>query len=722
MTLFTGLDPSSNISQLTAAPVVVEPEVLPESHPFDDDVKMSQEEIDRANALSCIISTVTDAYQSAKDARTTQEAIWLNNFLQWRGEYTPEEMAGIREAKLRNGNASEAFIKITKTKVTAALGQIQEILFPQDRFPLGIEATPEPEGIAKEVFLVPEAMPSVYGYEGDGEEIEPGATTQTLLGGLYSKYRNLIAGKKAVEGPSPDPKQFIQLSPADEAASLMQRIILDQMYEGNVQREIRRAAWECAVLGTGIIKGPLTMSETVHSWKKEGDAIVYTPTIKDSPDSKYVSCWDFYPDPNATCVQDAAFTIEKHKFNRPEITKLKSYKGFDRNAIDRVLRTPPKRDQEVWETQIREVDTTLSDDRYEVLEYWGYLEAKHLEYLDSIEKEELATLVDQAQVNVWICNGELLRVIINPFVPARIPYYAVPFEEANYQIWGISIPENMRDPQMLMNGHTRMAIDNLRLAGNVILEVNENQLVPGQDLTLHPGKVFRKQGGAPGQSIYGITIPNTAPQHLQMFDKARQLADEASGQPSYSYGQTGVSGTNRTALGMSMLMSAASGNIKQVVKNFDEYMIKPLGEAYFAWNMQFNPKADIRGDLRIVPKGTSSIMQKEVHSQRLLQFLQVVSSNQLLTPFANLDYLLREIAKALDLDPEKAVNDPKMAQLVAQIMGAMNAQGQEPGQPGSPEGMGTPNPMDNSGSGNGNPGVGIPQQPTEPGFSGNPQA
>jgi hypothetical protein len=39
-----------------------------------------------------------------------------------------------------------------------------------------------------------------------------------------------------------------------------------------------------------------------------------------------------------------------------------------------------------------------------------------------------------------------------------------------------------------------------------------------------------------------------------MFDKFRQLADEQTGIPSYSHGQTGVQSMTRTASGMSMLL------------------------------------------------------------------------------------------------------------------------------------------------------------------------
>ena len=66
-----------------------------------------------------------------------------------------------------------------------------------------------------------------------------------------------------------------------------------------------------------------------------------------------------------------------------------------------------------------------------------------------------------------------------------------------------------------------------------------------------------------------------------MFDKFRQLADEATGIPSYSHGATGVQSTTRTASGMSMLMGAAALSIKTVIKNIDDYLLKPLGESYF---------------------------------------------------------------------------------------------------------------------------------------------
>ena len=97
----------------------------------------------------------------------------------------------------------------------------------------------------------------------------------------------------------------------------------------------------------------------------------------------------------------------------------------------------------------------------------------------------------------------------------------------------------MTDTQQLMNGFMRMAVDNAVLSGNLIFEIDETNLVPGQDLELYPGKVFRRQGGAPGQALFGTKYPNVSSENMMMFDKARMMADDATGIPSYSHGQTG---------------------------------------------------------------------------------------------------------------------------------------------------------------------------------------
>jgi hypothetical protein len=181
-----------------------------------------------------------------------------------------------------------------------------------------------------------------------------------------------------------------------------------------------------------------------------------------------------------------------------------------------------------------------------------------------------------------------------------------------------------------------------------------------------------------------------------------------------------------------MLLGASSLNIKTVIKNLDDFLLKPLGEAYFQWNMQFlENKLDVEGDLEVKATGTNSLMQKEVRSQRLTMFLQT-AQNPAVAPFVKISKLISELAYSLDLDPDEILNDPEEAAIMAQIIGMQNARqanGEETESLGQPSPMGSPEgtpqqPQDLgvTGTGGGNIGTGNVPVAGENEFSGTPRA
>jgi hypothetical protein len=127
--------------------------------------------------------------------------------------------------------------------------------------------------------------------------------------------------------------------------------------------------------------------------------------------------------------------------------------------------------------------------------------------------------------------------------------------------------------------------------------------------------------------------------------------------------------------------------------------------------MQFDFDPEIKGDLEVKARGTESLMANEVRSQRLMQFLQV-ASNPALAPFAKFQYIIREIAKSLELDPDKVTNDMNEAAIQAELMKGMQQQQPQ----GAPAGADA---MDTSGAGGGTIGTGQAPTPQEQGFSGN---
>ena len=558
-------------------------------------------------------------------------------------------------------------------------------------------------------------------------ELAPGATEATFLGGLQDTFANA----PLAEGPSRLGEP--QISPAQKAALNMEKLIHDQLLDSNAVNVLRSAVFESALFGTGIIKGPLNYNKSVHKWTRDEEGNRnYTPYEKTMPRIEAVSVWDFHPDPSAISIEDAEYVIQRHRMNRQQLRNLQNRPYFNNDIIADVIANGPNYTDKYYEDTVRndENDPAYQDNRFEVLEYWGVLDG-YLAKQTGMDLPAGMDDLDQVQINAWICGPRVLRCVLNPFTPARIPYQAMPFEVNPYNIFGVGVAENMEDAQLLMNGHMRMAIDNLALAGNLVFDVDEASLVPGQNFDIFPGKIFRRQSGVTGTAINGLKFPSTANENIQMYQIARQLADEETGIPSIMHGQTGVTGTGRTAAGLSMLLGSASLSMKTVIKNVDDYMLKPLGEAFFQWNMQFNEDTpDIEGDLEIKPRGASAVMQKEVRTQRLTALLQTVS-NPMLAPFIKLPNLMRELAISQDIDPDSLVNDMSEAAIYAEMLkGLQNAQqgtgpaggttGQQPdplgGAGGVPQG---PPPTDDSGVGDGTIGVGTAPTAGESGFTGN---
>ena len=685
---------------------------------FEDVNPLALDEKTDDSELSSLISFIEDRFKRSKDWRRFDEERWLQSYRNYRGLYGPD-------VQFTEAERSRVFIKVTKTKVLAAYGQITDVLFARQKFPISIEPTTLPEGVTEAVHFDPNVPPeqteeqeeqSPYGFPGDGQDLEAGETLTSLqekklnLGPLEEKLSE-VEGLVEGEGLTPSAVTF---HPAMVAAKKMEKQIMDQLEESGASKHLRSATFECSLFGTGIIKGPFAVDKEYANWSDEGE---YSPTIKTVPQVKHVSCWDLYPDPDASNMDDATYIVERHKLSRSQLRELKDRPYFRKDSIDSCIDMGEVYASEYWEDDLKDYYLNDHPERYQVLEYWGLMDADIAkEYGIDLPKEFKNT--EQLQVNCWICNNYILRLVINPFKPARIPYYAVPYELNPYSFFGIGLAENMDDTQTLMNGFMRMAVDNAVLSGNLLIEVDETNLVPGQDLQVYPGKVFRRQGGAPGQAIFGTKFPNVSNENMQLFDKARQLSDEATGLPSFAHGQTGVAGTGRTAAGISMLMGAAAGSIKTVVKNFDDYLLRPLGESFFSFNMQFNFDSDIKGDLEIKARGTESLMANEVRSQRLLQFLQVVS-NPALAPFAKFTSIIREIANSMGLDPEKVCNTPEEAMRQAKILQQQQPT-PPPGTPQQPQAPGL-NPNDLQGGGAGNIGVGAAATPMEDQFSGTEQ-
>ena len=75
---------------------------------------------------------IKSKFEDAENGRRSHELKWLQSYKNFKGIYEST-------TQYRDSERKKVFIKITKTKVLAAYGQIVDILFSNKKFPLVVE-------------------------------------------------------------------------------------------------------------------------------------------------------------------------------------------------------------------------------------------------------------------------------------------------------------------------------------------------------------------------------------------------------------------------------------------------------------------------------------------------------------------------------------------------------------------------------------------------------
>jgi hypothetical protein len=235
------------------------------------------------------------------------------------------------------------------------------------------------------------------------------------------------------------------------------------------------------------------------------------------------------------------------------------------------------------------------------------------------------------------------------------------------------------------------------IASGPQVEVTVDRLPDGEDLTdIYPWKIWQvttdRTGG--GQPAVRFFQPNmNADVLMSVFQNFAKQADEVTGIPNYVYGSSSVSGAGRTASGLSMLMDNASKGIKQAVANIDK-IVSGIVQRLYLHNMMYDDDAYIKGDFKVVAKGAIGLIHKETLQMRRNEFLMATANpidSQIVGPEGRA-YLLRELARGLQMDTEKIVPDAdsmqeqKIQGLAMQMAQQMVKQAQAQ-QPTAPEAL-----------------------------------
>lgn len=468
----------------------------------------------------------------------------------------------------------------------------------------------------------------------------------------------------------------------ESIASAQKDIIRNQFKKINLRDTFDTATLEMAIYGTGILKGPVLVKKTVEGIEENTRMVAgvkvpmwkipfkHYPRWRRSYYETYekavspVSIWDFYTDNNADSNNKSIGCIERHNFTPYEFQQ--QYFGNEEYNQENVIKaynlasTPEYYEKlEVQQGFNYMGQQSPKDMKVTVLEYWGQapyaLVKPHLQFVPEDVSHADTDLVECSVVLAGIASEtdnlssiNILKANLNPSGD-RI-YRVCPFIKNPGSPWGIGVAESIRDSQMLVNSLTRLMVDNKALSGNGMFAINKEQLdmrATRDGLKVYPGKVFFTKGDV-NAAIRPLAFPDVTGGLEVAIDRFERWADEESGIPKYSQGESG-SFLNKTATGMSMIINQSNIFLKTTIRNIDEFWIKPLAKAFNSLNeVDGSYPESINYPLDVVPMGVDSLMAKEIKFENAMKLFQVAKETDLL-PFINKTNALHLVSDLLDV-------------------------------------------------------------------------
>lgn len=606
-----------------------------------------------------LASYVRQCWAEAKTAKREVIERLLRCERQRRGVYDPD-----REAEIRRTGGSDIFMMLTDVKCRAAESWIQDVMLNQQERVFELKPSKEPQ-IPNEMkmAIVDLVKREAEEFISQGDQMHP----ETFRARMEEVHETILHRVR---------------EEAADAARRMGDKISDQLDEGKFHEALKKFITDFVTFPCAIIKGPTVKRRKKMAWGNNYQPMVVTDFVREV---ERVSPYDIYPAPSSTGVNDA-YLFQRHRLSRAAMEAMMGLPGSNNDAIQTVIERYGQTGYMNWESGDSErrflegkpFRLPINEQAMETLEFWGSINGQML--MDWGLDDKSIVEDKEYEVNLWMTGNVVWRAVINPDPLGNRPYNIASWEEVPDSFWGVAMPEVMRDTQIMCNAAARSLANNMGVASGPQVEVTVDRLPDGEDITdVYPWKIWQvttdRTGG--GQPAVRFFQPNmNADVLMNVFQQFARQADEVTGIPNYVYGSSAVSGAGRTASGLSMLMDNASKGIKNAVANIDK-IVSGIVHRLYLHNMMYDDDIYIKGDFRVVAKGAIGLIHKEALQMRRNEFL-VATANPIDSQIVGAEgrsYLLRELARGLQMDTEKLVpNADSMRQQTVQQQATVLAQ------------------------------------------------
>jgi len=551
------------------------------------------------------------------EQRKEIEERWLTDLRQYHGKY-PLKVQEVLDQQNNETGSSNIFVNITRPKCDSAEARLSDMLFPTDDRNWGIQPTPDPE---------------LSQFTNDEE-----------LGDVAQA----------------------ELEQSKDAAEAMEREIEDQLNEAHYSGIARDVIRDSIRLGTGIIKGPIVVGRTRKAWQPLADGVQQLTVKVDSrPTVKRVAPWDFYPDMQANDVDEAEFFFERDYLTRRKLSELgKKKDGFYLDKqIKQLLEDNPDsqghhKSQDIGQRlrEISGVNAVSTAGRFERWTFTGVIDNEFFDDKSILPKRMQDSPFEAMNVHIEFINDVVIKAVRMPLETDELLYSVYNWIEAEGSIFGYGVPYVMRASQEVVNKSWRTMLDNAALSVGPQVVVDQKIVEPldGQ-WSLTPRKTWLKKDSnkSINEAFRTFDISSFQPELKDIFMTGRELANV----------ETGIVDAQDLDVNSAQVETATATSIKKNeagviqrrnVKNWDDGITKPLIRRFYDYNMQYNPKPEIKGDMEVDARGASTLMVKETQTAALFGIMNFADS-PVFGPLIKPANLFRKAVEAQRISPDEVL-------------------------------------------------------------------
>ena len=571
-----------------------------------------------------------------------------------RGVYSAQELAKLQN----NGTLNFIWLDITETKCRAASAWIREVLLPSGERPFMVKPSPMPDlplemknGITRKAIQdAQQAMQETF--QAGGGVMGPDEF-RDLAGDIGQKLRDEIEAKYEKE--------------ANKAAQRMEDKIADDMAEGKWETAIDEFIEDFVTYPAAILKGPFYSRDKKLAWGPG-----YKPIVTNNPVKQWkrVSPFDAFPSPWSQDCQQGDF-IERVRYFRKELYECIGLPGYNEANIRQALEQYTQGHLEGWLWTEAERAKLEQETLYTFLSPRGVIDG--LSYWGSVQGwklldwgcEGIEDPLQEYEVNAILVGTYVIYCQVNPDPLGRRPYWKASYDAIPHAFWGRSVPDLAATPQKMANAAACALADNMGWSSGPMVWVHADRLADGENsIDIFPHKVWQLKSptnsgsGEAGIGVGQFQLDSHSEELNGIIEKWELKADDSTGIPRYTYGNERVGGAADTYSGLSMLMNNAAKGLRRAISNIDINVIQQTVYTTFIYEMLWGKDKTLKCDAFISPRGASSILVKEAHNQARMTFLNIVTGNPALMQLVGNDkvaFILREVAKSLEISPDDAV-------------------------------------------------------------------